>query len=175
MVRIRGSGSGSAPKCHRSPTLVRIRAFRDKFPACLLHVGRQDDQELHQEFILAAKGQSLFMIFMSVADPVCLSRSRIRIFSRPDPGSASKRLSILTQKLFLSSRKYDPGCSSRIRIPGTDFFLPIPDPGSRGQKCTWSRIRIRNTDFYPRLLEFHHATCPLMQNQITVGEVRTSK
>jgi len=31
---------------------------REKFPACLLHVGRQDDQELHQEFILAAKGMS---------------------------------------------------------------------------------------------------------------------
>jgi hypothetical protein len=32
--------------------------------------------------------------------------------------------------LFLSSRKYDPGCSFWIRIqdPGPDF-LPIPDPG----------------------------------------------
>ncbi len=42
--------------------------------------------------------------------------SRIRI----------KKSSILTKKLFLSSRKYDPGCSSRIRI-----FNPsrIPDPG----------------------------------------------
>ena len=64
----------------------------------------------------------------SVADPGCLSR--IRIFSIPDPGSrvkkipgsgsASKNLSILTQKMFLSwvvsSGKYDPGCSSRIRI-----------------------------------------------------------
>jgi hypothetical protein len=38
------------------------------------------------------------------------------------PGSASKNLSIL----FPSSRKYDPGCSSRILI-----FYPsrIPDPG----------------------------------------------
>jgi hypothetical protein len=53
---------GSAPKCHGSATLVRILAFRDKFPACLLHVGRQDDQELHQEFILAAKGQSPFIL-----------------------------------------------------------------------------------------------------------------
>ncbi len=44
------------------------------------------------------------------------------------PGSASKNLSILTQKLFLCSRKYDPGCSSRIRIL---IFYPsrIPDPG----------------------------------------------
>ncbi len=51
----------------------------------------------------------------------------------PDPGSAtaSKSLSILSQNLFLSSRKYDPGCSSRIRIL---IFLPIPDPGSRGSK-----------------------------------------
>jgi FKBP-type peptidyl-prolyl cis-trans isomerase len=32
--------------------------------------------------------------------------------------------------------------SSRIRIPDADFdFLPIPDPGSRGQKGTGSRIR----------------------------------
>jgi hypothetical protein len=43
------------------------------------------------------------------------------------------------KKWFLSSRKYDPGCSSRIRIPESDpDFLPIPDPGSRGQKGTGS-------------------------------------
>jgi hypothetical protein len=50
------------------------------------------------------------------------------------------------KKWFLSSRKYDPGCSSWIRIPDSDpDFLLIPDPGSRGQKGTGSRIRIRNT------------------------------
>jgi hypothetical protein len=46
------------------------------------------------------------------------------------------------KKLFLSSRKYDPGCSSRIRIPDPSLdYLPTPDPGSRGQKGTRSRIR----------------------------------
>ena len=79
--------------------------------------------------------------------------SRIRLFSIPDPnclhpGSSSKNLSILThkkaKKWFLSSKKYDPGCSSRIPDPDYDC-LPIPDPGSRGQKGTRSRIRIRNT------------------------------
>jgi hypothetical protein len=35
---------------------------------------------------------------------------------------------------------------SRIPDPDADF-LPIPDPGSRGQKGTGSRIRIRNTDY----------------------------
>jgi hypothetical protein len=57
-------------------------------------------------------------------------------FFIPDPGSASKNISILTpKKWFLNSRKYDPGCSSRIRIPDPDpDFLLIPDPGSRGQK-----------------------------------------
>jgi hypothetical protein len=50
------------------------------------------------------------------------------------------------KKWFLRSRKYDPGYSSRIWIPDTDpDFLPIPDPGSRGQNGTGSRIRIRNT------------------------------
>jgi hypothetical protein len=36
------------------------------------------------------------------------------------------------KKLFLSSRKYDPGCWSRSLIWDSDpDFLPIPDPGSR--------------------------------------------
>jgi len=45
--------------------------------------------------------------------------------------------------LFLSSQKYDPGSS---RIPDPDpYFLPIPDPGSSGQKGTGSLIGTRNT------------------------------
>jgi hypothetical protein len=45
-----------------------------------------------------------------------------RVKNIPDPvfGSESKNFS-------------DPGCSSRIRIPGPNLdFLPITDPGSRG-------------------------------------------
>jgi hypothetical protein len=73
--------------------------------------------------------------------------SRIRIFSIPDPGSASKNLSILTPKncfyaLGNMIRVVDPGSGSRNRIP---IFLPIPDPGSKDQKGTGSRIRIRKT------------------------------
>ncbi len=40
---------------------------------------------------------------------------------------------------------------SKIRVgdPGSEIRKkPIPDPGSRGQKGTGSRIRIRNTDWY---------------------------
>jgi hypothetical protein len=76
---------------------------------------------------------------------------RIRTVSIPDPGS-SKNLSILTpkkaKKWFLSSKKYDPGCSSRIPDPDADF-LPsrtrIPDPGVKKAPNPGSRIRIRNT------------------------------
>ncbi len=79
----------------------------------------------------------------SVAGPGCLSRipdptffhpgSRIRTVSIPDPGSASKNLGVLTpqkktKKWFLSSRKYDLGCSSRIRML-TFYPSRIPDPG----------------------------------------------
>jgi hypothetical protein len=66
----------------------------------------------------------------SIPDPGSeLSPCRI-----PDPGSSSKNLSILTpkkaKKLFLSSKKYDPGWSSRIPDPDADFFPSrIPDPG----------------------------------------------
>jgi hypothetical protein len=51
----------------------------------------------------------------------------------PAPGSRVKKITDLhkiilvfqPKKLFQKSRKYDPGCSSRI--PDLDF-LPIPDP-----------------------------------------------
>ncbi len=71
-----------------------------------------------------------------IPDPNCHrpgSRIRIEEFKYFNP-----------KNRFLSSRKYDPGCSSRIPDPDADF-LPIPDPGSRSQKGTGSRIRIRNT------------------------------
>ncbi len=44
------------------------------------------------------------------------------------------------KKLLLSSLKHDPGCLSRIRI----FSIPDPDPSSRYQKGTGSRIRMHN-------------------------------
>ncbi len=58
----------------------------------------------------------------------------------PDPGSRVKKIP-------------DPrsGSASQNRIgsdPDLDF-LPFPDPGSRGQKGTGSRIRIRNTVHEP--------------------------
>jgi hypothetical protein len=47
------------------------------------------------------------------------SRIRIKEFKYFNP-----------KKWFLSSRKYDPGCSSRIRIRILTFYpSPIPDPG----------------------------------------------
>jgi hypothetical protein len=92
--------------------------------------------------------KSVGMVKFSVADPDPGSDffpSRIRTVSIPDPGSASKYFIYFNPKQwFLSSRKYDPGCSSRIPDPGADF-LPIPDPGSSGQKGTGSRNWIRNT------------------------------
>jgi hypothetical protein len=90
-------------------------------------------------------------LFCSVADPGCLSQ--IRIFSIPDP----RYLSILTQKNFSKLS------SSRIRIPDRIWiFLPIP--GSRGQKGTGSRIRIRNTALLlilPNYIEFPILLTPL--------------
>jgi hypothetical protein len=39
------------------------------------------------------------------------------------------------KKWFLRAGKYDPVCSSRIRIPDPDLdFLPIPDPGQGVKK-----------------------------------------
>ncbi len=85
--------------------------------------------------------------FGSVADPGYLSRIPDPNFSIPDPFffQPGSRIRIKDfkyfnpKKWFLSTQKYDPGCSSRILI------LLFTHPGSRGQKGTGSRIRIRNT------------------------------
>jgi len=61
--------------------------------------------------------------------------SRMRLFP--------SRIRIFFQKWFQIPRKYDPGCSSQIRIPDPDPDF-LPGGGSRGQKPE-SRIRIRNT------------------------------
>jgi hypothetical protein len=62
----------------------------------------------------------------------------------PDPGIKRFRIRIrikefkyfLSKKLCPSSRNYDPGCSSRIRIPDQDLdFLPVPRiQGSKRQR-----------------------------------------
>ncbi len=79
----------------------------------------------------------LWSLFCSVADLGCLSR--IPIFSISDPGSEffpsririKERKYFNPKKLFLSTRKFDLGFSSRIRIRILSFYP--------------SRIRIRNT------------------------------
>jgi hypothetical protein len=86
------------------------------------------------------RSKSPIMVFPSrIPDPNCLhpgSRILIKEFKYSNPN-----------KLFLSSKKYVLGCS--FRIPDSDAdFLPIQDPGSRGQKDTRSRIQIRNTGFF---------------------------
>jgi hypothetical protein len=83
---------------------------------------------------------------------------RIRLFSIPNPGSElfPSRVPDRHQKIvFYSSRKYDPGCSSRIPDPDPDFF-PIPDPGSQiqgskmhripdPQQCSYRYVRVQTT------------------------------
>jgi hypothetical protein len=66
-----------------------------------------------------------------------------------------------TQKIVTKLSKiwvWDPGPG--IRDSGPEIRKkPIPDPGSRGQKGTGSRIRIRNTVICPDC--FSYRFCPL--------------
>jgi hypothetical protein len=81
-------------------------------------LGRPGQQQQYPQ----VRSLTLWFLFSSVADPECLSwipdptffHPGSKFFSIPDPGSTLKNLRILTQKnCFLSSRKYDPGCSSQ--------------------------------------------------------------
>jgi hypothetical protein len=73
-----------------------------------------------------------------IPDPNCLhpgSRILIKELKYFNPQKSKK-------KWFLRSKKYDPGCSSRIPDPDADF-LPsrIPDPGVKKAPNPGSRIR----------------------------------
>jgi len=85
---------------------------------------------------------------MFIPDPI----SHIRLFFHPGsdfyhPGSRIriKEVSILAQKWFLSSRKNNPGSSSRIRIPDPDTDFYSSRILNSGVENPGYRIRIRNT------------------------------
>ncbi len=75
----------------------------------------------------------------------CLSRIRYFPSRIPDPGLTRSRLPVPASKNWsifnskISSGVFIPDPISRV------WIFSIPDPGSRGQKSTGSRIRIRNT------------------------------
>jgi hypothetical protein len=62
------------------------------------------------------------MHFISVVDPGCLSGIPDPNFFHPGFRICIKEFKFfLPQKWVLSSREYDPRCSSRIRIPDPDL------------------------------------------------------
>jgi hypothetical protein len=90
-----------------------------------------------------------------IPDPNCLhpgSRILIKKFKYLTPKKA--------KKWFPSSKKYDPGCSSRIPDPDTDFLPsrisgskkhPIPDPGSGSATLQLDMPRLLLTSCYAML------------------------
>jgi hypothetical protein len=104
--------------------------------------------------------RKIYCTVSSVAGPGCLSRIPDPTFFHPGSRIRIKEFKYFNpKKWFLRSRKYDPGCSSLTPDLDADF-LPIPDPGSRGQKGTGSRIRIRNTDCEDSAVKFTYRTAP---------------
>ncbi len=84
----------------------------------------------------AVPGSNFFPSRIRIPDPNRLhpgSRILIKEFMYLNPNKSKKMVSKLWSGLFIP----DPGSGC--------WLSPIPDPGSRGQKGTLSRIRIRNT------------------------------
>jgi hypothetical protein len=107
---------------------------------------------LHQKKVGTYRSASILYCSPVLRIRYVYPRSRIRLFSIPDPGSEflhpGSRMRIKEfkyfnpKKWFLNSRKFDPGCSSQIRIL-TFYPSRILDPWVK--KGTGSRIRNRNT------------------------------
>ncbi len=86
----------------------------------------------------------------SVADPGCKSRIPDPNFFHPESRIRVKEFKFINPKdWFLRSRKYDPGCSSRIRIQGSKRH----------------RIPVRNTGRKLRNFMFWSARCSLLRGE----------
>ncbi len=95
----------------------------------VLHLRAEHGRRRHWSGLQVSRYVCLFLTVFGSRSSVT-NRRRIRIFRITGLNFFhpwSLNLSILTQNLFLSSQKYDLGCSSRIRIL---IFYPsrIPDP-----------------------------------------------
>jgi hypothetical protein len=107
-----------------------------------------------------------------IPDPNCLhpgSRILIKELKYFNPKKSKKNG-------FLSSKKYDPGCSSRIPDPDADFLSSrIPDLGVKKAPNPGSRIRIRNTGMRRPLLNQHKTLQAFaLQRRTTVSFNSTS-
>ncbi len=71
--------------------------------------------------------------------------SRVKKFRIPDPDPYQRILVFVTQKIVSKLSEIWSEMFILYQDPDLDF-LPIPDPGSRVQKGTGSRSRIRDTD-----------------------------
>jgi hypothetical protein len=95
------AGPGHPPRgrrAHGAPHLTRLPAAHQRAaPGGPLLLGRLQRPHLYGDQRRRPRGnmKKRNYVTVSVADPGCLSR--IRIFSIPDSGPASKNLSILTQ------------------------------------------------------------------------------
>jgi hypothetical protein len=105
-------------------------------------------------------------IFTSVEDQECLSILDPNFFH---PGSRSRIeefMYFIAKKWFLSSRKYDPGCSLFIPDPNPDFYpsrFPI-----QGSKSHRSRIPDPQHCFSPGLIKRRGKCGPFIYTRLYV-------
>jgi hypothetical protein len=107
---------------------------------------RHTDEHYFAQAYYLTNSCKILLTVLRIRDVIPDSGSELSPSRIPDPQKT--KYSILTPKIakkwFLSSKKYDPGCSSRIPDPDADF-LPsrIPDPGVK--KASNPGFRIRNS------------------------------
>ncbi len=122
------SGSSGAPVQIMSPYKKKFKAQNElSINQYIIHSANVNEPLRIKKIInwtrMQCCGSGMF-----IPDPNFLTpRSRIQIFSIPDPGSASKNWSNLTQKTVSKLSEIYPDCSFRIRIL---IIYPsrIPDP-----------------------------------------------
>jgi hypothetical protein len=88
--------------------------------------------------------------------------SRVKQPQDPRSGRENK-VFLISRNCHSSSRKYDPGCLSRI--------WTFPHPGSRGQRSTGSRIR--NTVYNRAELTMVNKVMVAMEQPVNLMEAKT--
>jgi hypothetical protein len=88
-----------------------------------------------------------------------------KAFPDPESASASKNLSILTQKVVFKLSEYDPGCSCSSRI----LILIFTHPGSRIQGSKRRRIQDPGSGSATLLDSLHYLSVLLRCYSVLVG------
>ncbi len=150
------TGSLSMFPCTRTVKVLPVVRIREVYP------GSRIQKQQQKRGVKKNCCHTIFCSHKFHKIEIILIFNNLGQFSRNYRTFNPKHCQKALKNMGLGSGNRDPGSGIRRK--------PIPDPGSRGQKGTGSRIRIRNTESYVRPLDQTSTTVAFFSLQIQLSD-----